>query len=108
VVNGRAELILPDEPGIYSVTAGSRREPVTKVAVAAPAEESRLTYSAAPPALAAWVAPPDLSGPEPTVADGTGLSREEILGQRVWWLALLAALAALATESWWLMRKERE
>jgi hypothetical protein len=109
VKDGRIEFAVPSKPGLYTLSYGSDVLSSTVLSVNPSPLESELTYLESPESAAARLirSSPNETRAEPTTA-GAELTRSQILRQRLWWLALLAGLAVLLTESIWLVaRRER-
>ena len=101
VLQGKAQLRLPDKPGLYPVTYDTGTEPEKILSVNPSPKESRLSYIENPDALKVW----QLNRAIPTAgiarASAQALSLAGILQQRIWWWLLLAGLAALMVETAW-------
>lgn len=109
VKDGRIEFAVPSKPGLYTLSYGSDVLSSTVLSVNPSPLESELTYLESPESAAARLirSSPNETRAEPTTT-GAELTRSQILRQRLWWLALLAGLVVLLTESVWLVaRKER-
>lgn len=98
--NRRAQIRVPDEPGLFSVTFDNDPLVQNMIAVNPPPKESELNYAATPQALAAWTMPAESSKQEASEAAQTveATSRAAIFEQRFWWWLLLAGAAMLAAE----------
>jgi hypothetical protein len=102
VTDHRAQVKMPDKPGVYEVTSDTPGFPQRMVAVNPPPRESQLTYLAKPEALSVWTV--HNSGAKNRGAMSTSafaLSRSEILRQRWWWWLILGVVFALAVEILW-------
>jgi hypothetical protein len=100
VAEGRAQLKMPEEPGLYELTHDSGTEPVKVFSVNPSPKESRLAALADPPVLKTWM----LDAPE-TQKQGDAprgsLSMSAIWQQQIWWLLLVAGVLALLMETFW-------
>ncbi len=100
VVNGRAQLVMPDQPGLYSLCHNDSLEPQKLFAVNPSPLESDLEYLAEPMALQNWKLPDTVN--DPTTAEATGgLTVASIWRQQYWWWLLFAGLAMLLGETLW-------
>lgn len=99
IEQGRAQVRMPDRPGLYNIGFDSRPTPDKIVSVNPSPKESELTYVAAPVPLKNWQfnLPPGEPGRRATSAGGP-VRLSGILQQRLWWWMLLGGLAALAME----------
>jgi hypothetical protein len=96
VKNGSAQLHIPSQPGLYSVTYGEDQTVRRVFSVNPSPKESELVYLDAPEAMKTWRLPPSVPNAQP--ASPASLSLAAILRQRVWWWMLLGALLALFLE----------
>ena len=109
VQGGRAQVAMPDAPGLYTMAFDGDPSQERLLSVNPSPLESELTYTATPAALAAWQI---RSGsrpaqPRPAVAPAEA-SLASLWRRRTWWWLLLAGLAALVGETAWVsLRKER-
>ena len=108
VAAGRAQLRMPDRPGLYAVSYDAATEPERIFSVNPSPKESLLTYADSPEALKLWQLD---RGAEPAKSLASAapaqLSRTAILQQQLWWWLLLAGAAALVLEAVWTsVRKE--
>lgn len=107
----RAQIPVPDEPGVYAITFDADPQVRSMIAVNPSPKESELSYTANPAAINAWQLPKD--GALNTQAQSGGAPMEFILPsqiaqQRLWWLLLGCAGMALGLEIFWqFVRKER-
>lgn len=103
VGQGKVQVRLPDQPGLYQLTydAGT---PVEKVLAVNPSpKESQLHYVAGTESVKAWQRPAATGAPRPAVRRaGAELSLAGIRQQHIWWWCLLVGLLALIVESVWL------
>jgi len=107
VVQGKAQLRLPDEPGLYAVTYDAGTETEKLFSVNPSPKESRLDYVEDPEALKVWQLRVPNGGPKAAEASAQALSLAGILQQHIWWWLLLAGLGALLLETaWTAARKE--
>lgn len=102
VVQGKAQLRLPDKPGLYEVSFDGQSEPEKVLSVNPSPKESQLVYAENPEAMKVWQlargAPPSNAS---AVAGARAISLAGILQQRIWWWLVLAGLAALLLETIW-------
>jgi hypothetical protein len=97
---GRAQLRLPDQPGLYSVTFDDGSAVQKVLSVNPSPKESQLAYTAEPEALKVWqMAHPSETARTGAAATRTQISLAGILQQRFWWWMLLGGLVALLLES---------
>jgi hypothetical protein len=102
VVQGKAQLRLPDQPGLYAVTYDGATEPERIFSVNPSPKESQLSYIEAPEALKLWQFERGAEAAKTaSVAAPATLSLRAILQQQVWWWLLVAGLAALLAETFW-------
>jgi hypothetical protein len=94
----KAQLRLPDKPGLYTVTTDDSSEVKKIFSVNPSPKESQLAYADAPGALQSWkVNSPVESTKTPTPT--ARISLATILQQRWWWWMVIAGLAALLLET---------
>jgi|GEM_PF-1526884 len=105
--NRRAQIPIPGEPGIYSITYDASPAVQTMIAVNPPAKESELNYTADPAAIKAWQLP-DTGKRPPTAATTEIVSHASALQQRLWWFLLCGGAAALALEMIWLLLRKAQ
>jgi hypothetical protein len=108
VGQGKVQVRLPDQPGLYGLTyeAGT---PVEKVLAVNPSpKESQLNYRAGIDLVKAWQRSASSAAPRPAATRaGAELTLAGIWQQRIWWWLLVVGLLALLMESVWLAwRKE--
>ena len=98
VVHGRAQVRLPDKPGLYEMTSDGDAQVRRIFSVNSAPKESELAFLQSPEALKHWCIsdnrPAQIAEP-PQV----GLGFTATLQQRLWWWMLLAGLLALALET---------
>jgi hypothetical protein len=98
VENGRAEIRLPERPGLYDLCAGDSREVETVLSVNPSPKESQLVFNDSPDALKNWEL---MNGSNAIKGRETGVGKMRlaaILQQRQWWWMLMAGLLALMVE----------
>jgi hypothetical protein len=99
VEQGRAQVRMPDKPGVYTLTYDDGTQPEKVFSVNPSSKESQLAYVDAPETLKVWqVNIPPGSGKAATAAVGP-LSLSGILQQHWWWWMLMGGLAALLLET---------
>lgn len=100
VKDGRAQIPMPDAPGLYELAYDDELEPRKLLAVNPPAVESELEFTADPAAVRNWQLP--AGSPDETRSDRPAkLTLASIWRQSYWWWLLLAGLLMLAGESLW-------
>jgi hypothetical protein len=100
VREGRAQLTLPDTPGLYAVTRDDRNPPDQILSVNPHPKESDLRYTRPEATLELWEAKGRRS-PVETVAVATTVDRAQAYEQKVWWWLLLAGSLGLVLETSW-------
>jgi len=98
IEQGRAQVRLPDRPGLYSVTTDDSIQVQKVFSVNPSAKESQLAYVEAPGALSAWKVNYPAEAPKTPTATGR-ISLATILQQRWWWWMVIGGLAALLLET---------
>jgi len=99
VAQGRAEVRLPDQPGLYTVTYDASREVEKILSVNPSPKESELSYVDGAGTLKSWQMPPAASPPRYAAASSPArISAGAILQQRYWWWLVLAGLGILMLE----------
>jgi Aerotolerance regulator N-terminal len=99
VEQGRAQLRMPDKPGVYAVTYDDSEQVEKLLSVNPSPKESQLAYVDAPEALNAWrVNLPPGAGKAAGTAVREKLSLSGILQQHWWWWMVVGGLAALLLE----------
>jgi hypothetical protein len=108
VEEGRAQLRMPGQPGLFTLSYDDADEPAKIFSVNPPPKESRLPALDDPAILETWHF--DSGVTSENAAEPAGrvpLSLSAILRQRVWWLLLIAGVVALLLETFWTaLRKE--
>jgi len=98
VEQGRAQVRMPDKPGVYTLTYDDSTQAEKIFSVNPAPKESQLAYVDTPEALKVWqVNLPPGSGKATAAARGP-LSLSGILQQRWWWWMVVVGLAALMLE----------
>jgi hypothetical protein len=98
ILQGRAEVRMPDKPGNYTL-AFDDREQVEKVFSVNPSpKESQLVYVDAPEAVKLWQLNRPVENTKAAPAMQTRVSLAGILQQRLWWWMVLGALLLLVFE----------
>jgi hypothetical protein len=102
VTRGKAQLRLPDQPGLYAVTYDDATEPEKIFSVNPSPRESHLSFVETPEAMKIWKLdrPRDV-GQSSRLAEKTEISLAGIMQQQWWWWLLLGALAMLVAETVW-------
>jgi hypothetical protein len=99
VEQGRAQVRMPNQPGVYTLTYDDGTQAEKMFSVNPSPKESQLAYVEAPETLKVWqVNLPPGSGQATAAARGP-LSLGGILQQRWWWWMLLGGLTALLLET---------
>lgn len=102
VTAGKAQVKMPDQPGVYELTADNSATVTRMVAVNPSPKESQLTYLRDPEAPRVWTVQKPSGRPAAYAsAAAFALSRAEIFRQRWWWWLIVAGAAALALETLW-------
>lgn len=102
VAEGRAQLALPDRPGVYEVRFDAAPEPAKMFCVNPSPKESELTYVSEPEAIRQWQR--DTAGVpqvQPRPSGAIPVSRATVGQQRLWWWLLASGLGLLCVESLW-------
>jgi len=99
VEQGRAQVRMPDKPGVYTLSYDDGTQVERMFSVNPSPKESQLTYVDAPEALKVWQVnlPPGTGKPAAAAAWGK-MSLSGILQQRWWWWMVMGGLAALMLE----------
>jgi Aerotolerance regulator N-terminal len=93
---GRAQVHLPDKPGLYSLTYDDSPQIQKTFSVNPSPKESELVYSQSPDVMKAW----QINRPTETARISTAnISQTAILQQRFWWWMVLGGIAALLLET---------
>ena len=99
VEQGRAQVRMPDQPGVYALTYDDSDQVEKLFSVNPSPKESQLAYVDAPEALTTWrVNLPPSSGKAVATAAREKLSLSGILQQHWWWWMVVGGLAALMLE----------
>ena len=99
VEQGRAQVRMPDKPGVYSLTYDDGAQVEKMFSVNPSPKESQLAYVDAPEALKVWrVTLPPGAGKAAVAAARGKVSLSGILQQHWWWWMVLGGLAALMLE----------
>jgi hypothetical protein len=99
---GGTQLLLPDKPGLYTVTTGESTEPLRIFSVNPSPKESQLKYDQTPAALDVWRLNSEQKAAKLRPATKqTELALTAIRQQQLWWWLLLAGLATLVLETAW-------
>ena len=99
VEQGRAQVRMPDKPGVYTLTYDDGTQVEKMFSVNPSPKESQLAYVDAPEALKVWrVNLPPGTGKSAAAAARGKLSLSGILQQRWWWWMVMGGLAALMLE----------
>ncbi len=99
VEQGRAQVRMPDKPGVYTLTYDDGTQVEKMFSVNPSPKESQLAYVDSPEALKVWqVNLPPGTGKSAATASRRRLSLSGILQQRWWWWMVLGGLAALLLE----------
>ena len=99
VEQGRAQVRMPDRPGVYTLTYDDSDEAEKLFSVNPSPKESQLVYVDSPEALKGWrVNLPPGTGKAAATAAREKLSLSGILQQHWWWWMVVGGLAALMLE----------
>lgn len=102
VAQGKAQLRLPDQPGLYALTYDNGAEPEKVFSVNPSPQESQLRYVTAPEALKLWQLRDGAEAPRAAVLSPPAItSLASIRQQQIWWWLLLAGWLALVVETLW-------
>ena len=108
VEQGRAQLRMPGQPGLYTMNYDEGKQPEKIFSVNPSPKESQLAYLEAPEAIKAWrVSLPPERGKAAEVASRTKVSTTAILQQHLWWWMVLGGMLALALEMAMAERRQR-
>jgi hypothetical protein len=99
VEQGRAQVRMPDKPGVYTLSYDDGTQVEKMFSVNPSPKESQLTYVDAPEAIKLWRVnlPPGTGKPAAAAARGK-MSLSGILQQRWWWWMVMGGLVALMLE----------
>jgi len=96
---GRAQVRMPDKPGVYTLTYDDNPQVAKLFSVNPSPKESQLAYVEAPDAIREWrVNLPPETGKSTAVAARVRPSLSGILQQRWWWWMVMGGLTALMLE----------
>jgi hypothetical protein len=96
VEQGRAQLHLPDKPGLYALTYDGSNQVQKVFSVNPSPKESELIYTQAPEVMKAW----QINRPNETARiSAANISQTAILQQRYWWWMVLGGIVALLLET---------
>jgi hypothetical protein len=99
VEQGRAQVRMPEKPGVYNLTYDDSAQVEKVFSVNPSPKESQLAYVDTPEALKIWrVNLPPGTGKSAVAAARGKLSLSGILQQRWWWWMVIGGLAALLLE----------
>jgi len=100
VEQGRAQVRMPDKPGVYTLTYDDGTRVEKMLSVNPSPKESQLTYVEAPEAVKLWRVnlPPGTGKPAAAAAAQGKMSLSGILQQRWWWWMVMGGLVALMLE----------
>jgi hypothetical protein len=100
LVHGKAQVALPDRPGLYDLTYDDRPAVEKVFSVNPSPKESQLTYLDGEETLKTWRLdrPGEPARASPAVAEAR-VSLAGILQQRLWWWMVVGSLAALLIET---------
>jgi hypothetical protein len=98
VEQGRAQVRLPDKPGLYALTYDDSSQVQKIFSVNPSPKESQLAYVDAPGALQAWKVNYPADSPK-VPSPVARISLSTILQQRWWWWMVIAGLVALLLET---------
>lgn len=96
IEQGRAQIHLPDKPGLYALTYDDSNQVQKVFSVNPSPKESELVYAQSPEVMKAW----QINRPTETARISTAnISQTAILQQRFWWWMVLGGIAALLLET---------
>jgi hypothetical protein len=96
IEHGRAQIHLPDKPGLYALTYDDSNQVQKVFSVNPSPKESELVYVQSPEVMKAW----QINRPTETARISTAnISQTAILQQRFWWWMVLGGIAALLLET---------
>ncbi|MEI7938951.1 MAG: BatA domain-containing protein [Verrucomicrobiota bacterium] len=98
VEQGRAQVRMPDKPGVYTLTYDDSTQTEKIFSVNPSPKESQLAYVDAPEVLKVWQVNLPAGSSKATAAAIGPLSLSGILQQHWWWWMLIGGLAALLLE----------
>jgi hypothetical protein len=99
VEQGRAQFVIPDKPGLYTMTCDDQ-EKVEKIFTVNPSpKESQLVFLESPDVVKTWHFDRSAEPHKASVSPGGGQVRlAGVLQQRLWWWMVLGGLLALMLE----------
>lgn len=96
IEEGRAQLHLPDKPGLYAMSYDDSSQIQKMFSVNPSPKESELVYAESPEVVKAW----QMNHPTQAARVSTAnISQTAILQQHVWWWMVLGGMAALLLET---------
>jgi hypothetical protein len=96
IEQGRAQIHLPDKPGLYALTYDDSNQIQKVFSVNPSPKESELVYTQSPDVVKAW----QINRPTETARISTAnISQTAILQQRFWWWMVLGGIVALLLET---------
>lgn len=96
IEQGRAQLHLPDKPGLYAMTYDDSSQVQKMFSVNPSPKESELIYAESPEVVKAW----QISHPGRIARiSNANISQTAILQQRFWWWMVLGGITALLLET---------
>ena len=98
VEQGKAQLRMPDHPGLYTVTCDDNKQVEKIFSVNPSPKESLLAYSDDPDAIKAWRINLPSEAQNAAALAQSKLSLAAILQQHLWWWMVLGGLLALMLE----------
>ena len=99
ITQGKAQLRLPDQPGLYTLGYEESAKVEKVFSVNPPAKESELAYADATDTVKAWKMDVPLKMAGSSASLPARLSLRGILQQRLWWWMISGALLALMLET---------
>jgi hypothetical protein len=96
IEQGRAQIHLPDKPGLYALTYDDSNQIQKVFSVNPSPKESELLYTQSPEVVKGW----QINRPVESARISTAnISQTAILQQRFWWWMVLGGIAALLLET---------
>ena len=99
LTQGKAQVRMPDQPGLYTLSADDSSKVEKVLSVNPPAKESELTYADAAETMRSWKIDAPTRNISSVSAAQASLSLRGILQQRLWWWMMLGGLMALMLET---------
>jgi hypothetical protein len=101
IEQGKAQLRMPEKPGLYTLTPDDREQTVKMFSVNPSPKESQLAFVESPEAMKVWRLdqpgqPTRAGGADPT--HGSSFRLAGVLQQRLWWWMVLGGLLMLFLE----------